>query len=250
MRLFLRVSVLSRSRPVLVNSDSAGSEALPVSPSLRSIIPKATVVQGVISLTALTAFAPPPPSSGPAVVALGGTFDHLHAAHKLLIQLGAFLATKKLIVGVMADRLLKTKNHPELLEPLQARTAKVEAFLSRGGATKSPSEGNHTRVIQMDVVEIEDPFGPTAWDADIQALVVSRETASGGEAVNKLRADKGLPQLEVYTIEVIGAQLNDIATGGSEGPTTQDLRGVMDESELKAVKMGSSGIRQWLAQQE
>lgn len=34
----------------------------------------------------------------------------------------------------------------------------------------------------LDVVAIVDVAGPTGWDADIQALVVSRETRSGADA--------------------------------------------------------------------
>lgn len=34
------------------------------------------------------------------VVALGGTFDHLHSGHKILLSMGAWIARDKLIVGV------------------------------------------------------------------------------------------------------------------------------------------------------
>ena len=34
------------------------------------------------------------------VVALGGTFDHLHAGHKILLSMGAWIAKEKLIVGI------------------------------------------------------------------------------------------------------------------------------------------------------
>lgn len=34
------------------------------------------------------------------VAALGGTFDHLHAGHKILLSMGAWIAKDKLIVGV------------------------------------------------------------------------------------------------------------------------------------------------------
>jgi hypothetical protein len=34
------------------------------------------------------------------VVALGGTFDHLHAGHKILLSMGAWITNQRLIVGV------------------------------------------------------------------------------------------------------------------------------------------------------
>jgi hypothetical protein len=34
------------------------------------------------------------------VVALGGTFDHLHAGHKILLSMGAWITSEKIIVGV------------------------------------------------------------------------------------------------------------------------------------------------------
>lgn len=37
------------------------------------------------------------------VVALGGTFDHLHAGHKILLSMGAWIASEKLIVGVTGE---------------------------------------------------------------------------------------------------------------------------------------------------
>lgn len=39
------------------------------------------------------------PSSYPVVV-LGGTFDHLHAGHKILLSMAAWITDEKLIVGV------------------------------------------------------------------------------------------------------------------------------------------------------
>lgn len=38
------------------------------------------------------------------VVALGGTFDHLHSGHKILLSMSAWIAHEKVIVGVTGKR--------------------------------------------------------------------------------------------------------------------------------------------------
>ena len=39
-------------------------------------------------------------------------------------------------------------------------------------------------------VPITDMYGPTAWDADLQCLVVTTDTARGGDKVNEERKQK------------------------------------------------------------
>ncbi len=43
-----------------------------------------------------------PGSDPPAypVVAVGGTFDHLHAGHKILLSMTAWIADEKVVIGV------------------------------------------------------------------------------------------------------------------------------------------------------
>ncbi|KAI5474776.1 N-glycosylase/DNA lyase [Pseudohyphozyma bogoriensis] len=153
------------------------------------------------------------------VVALGGTFDHLHAGHKILLSLSAFLATKKIIVGVTDTKLLQKKAMKEYLEPLPTRINAVKAFLEL-----------FKPAIEHDVVAIDDVYGPTAWDPDVDALVVSDETRKGGDAVNEERAKNSLSHLRVYVINLID----------SSGTTEAAIE----------TKMGSTGIRKWLAQRE
>jgi phosphopantetheine adenylyltransferase len=62
--------------------------------------------------------------------------------------------------------------------------------------------------------------------------------------VNRKRAEKDLGQLEVYVIDVIASELEDVAS--DEGVTMKDLTGREDEKELKELKMGSTAIRQWI----
>ncbi|WVQ70127.1 uncharacterized protein L199_008352 [Kwoniella botswanensis] len=189
-------------------------------------------------------------SPGPAVVALGGTFDHLHAGHKLLLHLSFFLSSQKLIVGLMADSLLGSKKFHEVVEKLDKRLESVERFLERLGGVKLNHERQNSHilssspetdegasekdVISLQVQEITDIYGPTSTDPNIHALVVSRETVSGGQAVNTKRKEKGLGELEIFVVDVI-ADKQDLKLGG-----------VQDEGELKELKMGSTGIRKWI----
>ncbi|KIY43437.1 Nucleotidylyl transferase [Fistulina hepatica ATCC 64428] len=164
--------------------------------------------------------APGTPSLFP-VVALGGTFDHLHAGHRILLSMAAWITSEKLIIGVTDDALLVRKSFANVLESLSTRMEHVRDFLClfRPG-------------ISLDIVPISDVYGPTGWDPNIQALVVSKETLSGADAIAKYRQEKNLPPLRTFVIDVIS-------------PTSLILD--HDDAELmKQTKMSSTFIRQWI----
>ena len=54
-----------------------------------------------------------------------------------------------------------------------------------------------------EIVPLSDPAGPTKTDPDIECLVVSAETLSGGHAVNKIRKEAGLPEMDLFSIELV-----------------------------------------------
>ncbi|KAF8321596.1 hypothetical protein DL93DRAFT_2072344 [Clavulina sp. PMI_390] len=85
--------------------------------------------------------------------------------------MGAWIAKDKLIVGVTDEALLKKKSNASILESLDARMASVRAFCE----LFKPS-------IAYEIVPINDIYGPTGWDANIQALVLSFETREGAAA--------------------------------------------------------------------
>lgn len=112
-------------------------------------------------------------------VALGGTFDRIHSGHSLLLTYSAYLCSNRIIVGVSDGPLLVNKVLTELIEPVQHRVSNVRAFLTDVKPT-----------LQMDVVAINDVFGPTRYDPNVDCIVVSQETSKGGEIVNAERQKK------------------------------------------------------------
>ncbi|KAA1469552.1 Nucleotidylyl transferase [Dentipellis sp. KUC8613] len=161
------------------------------------------------------------PESTFPVVALGGTFDHLHAGHKILLSMAAWITEQNIIVGVTDDPLLVKKANIDVLEKLPVRIRHVREFLE----LFKPG-------LEYHIVPIDDVYGPTGWDPNIQALVVSRETIAGGEAVTKRRAEKSLPALRVFVIDVI--------SHSSARLDAEDLE------LLKQTKMSSTFIREWI----
>ncbi|GAA6013668.1 hypothetical protein JCM10207_004810 [Rhodosporidiobolus poonsookiae] len=167
------------------------------------------------------------------VAALGGTFDHLHAGHKILLTMACAITSRKLIVGISDDVLLKNKKFAHLLEPLQQRVRTVERFVE----LVRPS-------IVHDVVPIRDVYGPTGWDPEIEALVVSDETRAGGDTINTLRKEKHLNPLDVHVINLVA---DDSSSDGNAGAADGAVPAVKVEA---AAKMGSTGIREWLDRRE
>jgi phosphopantetheine adenylyltransferase len=172
-------------------------------------------------------------------VAVGGTFDHLHIGHKLLLTATALLAEPKgsqqnpsqtvhLTIGISGDKLLTKKKFAEQLEGWDQRQQKVAEFLESVIAFSAAQSASRKieRIaepdssiecvratfgssIMIDYVAIMDPFGPTITDENISALVVSQETRSGGSAINEKRKEKGWIPLDVFEIDVLEINAGD-----------------------------------------
>ncbi|EOA81498.1 hypothetical protein ACJQWK_10885 [Exserohilum turcicum] len=172
-------------------------------------------------------------------VAVGGTFDHLHIGHKLLLTMFAFMLGRRqastpetspsvLTVGITGDALLKNKKFAQHLQSWKDRQESVHNFLSSLVYFGSPDDerihveeikeagpnGHAVHVtyplgLTIKYVEIWDPFGPTITDKDISALVLSLETRSGGAAVNQKRDEQGWGLLEVFEVAVLDASEED-----------------------------------------
>jgi phosphopantetheine adenylyltransferase len=62
-------------------------------------------------------------------VVLGGTFDHIHNGHKILLTSAAMLARTQFTCGVTHPHMLTRKVLAELIEPLDTRIDNVQQFI-------------------------------------------------------------------------------------------------------------------------
>ncbi|KAG5895424.1 hypothetical protein JTB14_037583 [Gonioctena quinquepunctata] len=123
---------------------------------------------------------------------LGGTFDRLHLAHKLLLSEAALRATEKVTVGVTDENMLKTKTLWELIEDISIRVEHVSDFMK-----------DICPELDYNIVPISDPYGPAIRDDSMEMIVVSEETLKGGEKINSIRLERGLPNLKIVPIQLM-----------------------------------------------
>ena len=124
--------------------------------------------------------------------ALGGTFSRFHRGHQELILTGLKLS-EHVIIGITTEEYLnrKPKKHP--VENYEIRAVRVLLFCIEYG-----SKGQVVEIIPLD-----DPYGPTITDRDIECIVVSEETFPIAVEINRIRMRKGLPPLDIIAIEMI-----------------------------------------------
>jgi pantetheine-phosphate adenylyltransferase len=153
------------------------------------------------------------------VVVVGGTFDRLHAGHRLLLTTAAWASKRRLWIGVAGTCLLGRKAHAELIAPYEVRAASAVAF------ARSVRPDLETVVVS----ELTDPAGASGTDASVEAIVVSRETRSSADKINVGRVAIGLPLMTVITVDVL--------SGGAAKLSSSALR----ETELRMANAKSNG---------
>jgi len=117
-------------------------------------------------------------------VAVGGTFDNFHKGHEKLLD-EAFAIGQNVLIGVTSDEFGGEKGD---IDPCAKRISKLEEFLQKF----------KSRYI---VKRLEEPYGPTIYDPEIDAIVVSRETKPTADKINEIRKEKGMEPLEIFTID-------------------------------------------------
>ena len=127
-------------------------------------------------------------------VGLGGTFDKLHRGHIKLIE-KALETGDSVLIGLTTNSMLKNNPKPHRVADYYERKRELTTLLRRMGVLD-----------RVQIVPINDVYGPTLNDGDIEAILASRETAEGVVEINRLRKERGLTPLDIITIDMILAQ--------------------------------------------
>ncbi|CAG9773804.1 unnamed protein product [Ceutorhynchus assimilis] len=125
-------------------------------------------------------------------VCLGGTFDRLHTAHKLLLSDAILRASDKVTVGMTEENMIHSKILWELIQDIDTRIEKVNDFVT-----------DVCPELTYDIMKISDPFGPAIVDPTMGMIMVSEETVRGGELINEIRRTKNLEELKIVAINFI-----------------------------------------------
>lgn len=124
-------------------------------------------------------------------VAVGGTFDKFHEGHKKLLNT-AFEIGREVEIGVTSDEFGGLKGD---IDSCEERMSNLKSFFS----DKS----------NFHITSLNDPFGPTIFDADFEAIVVSKETEFNAIKINNIRVDKGMKPLDIIVVNFVLADDGD-----------------------------------------
>jgi len=123
-------------------------------------------------------------------VAVGGTFDTLHSGHIKLLATAA-LVGERVWVGVTSDRFAASLKR-YAVRPFTVRLMSVRGLMDLIAPERKAA-----------YVELDDPYGPAATDNQIDAIVVSVETAPRAFEINDARARQGMRPLDIVVISTV-----------------------------------------------
>ncbi|MHA1711377.1 MAG: phosphopantetheine adenylyltransferase [Candidatus Freyarchaeota archaeon] len=128
------------------------------------------------------------------VVVVGGTFDEFHKGHRALL-LKALEVGDRVLVGLCSDEFASRMKKPHRVATYEERLKELMSFFKEQGVLS-----------RVEVVPLNDPYGVTLSQGCIEAIVVSRETEPRAHEINEKRKKRGLPPLNIITIEMVPAE--------------------------------------------
>ena len=125
---------------------------------------------------------------------MGGTFDILHAGHKALLQ-RALEVGDIVLIGLTTDARASKNRNKTQINNYNIRLASLQNLLKSMKALD-----------RFQIVPLENDWGPSVVDEDFEAIIVSDETKSTAQKINKIRSAAGKSELEIVVVPMIKAQ--------------------------------------------
>eukprot|EP01112_Ceratiomyxa_fruticulosa_P006045 TRINITY_DN1683_c0_g2_i2.p1 TRINITY_DN1683_c0_g2~~TRINITY_DN1683_c0_g2_i2.p1 ORF type:complete len:294 (+),score=51.79 TRINITY_DN1683_c0_g2_i2:1222-2103(+) len=125
-------------------------------------------------------------------VVVGGTFDYLHAGHKILLATSVMVCKRYMEIGVTTAALLQNKKYKEFIQPFAQRVNNVRNFVT----ALNPN-------IEYKILELNEPFGNTTTSPLLHAIVISPETKPICHAINEQRKERDLPPLDIIEVKYV-----------------------------------------------
>ncbi|MBY8989961.1 MAG: pantetheine-phosphate adenylyltransferase [Candidatus Lokiarchaeota archaeon] len=124
---------------------------------------------------------------------MGGTFDHLHKGHKLLLKT-ALSVSEHVEIGLTTQKLLENKQFASKLEDYDVRKANIKNYIR-----------SFADLERINIVEIKDwnDMSSYAQDPEYEGLIVSQETYENALKLNESREKIGLGPLILIVIPLI-----------------------------------------------
>ena len=126
-------------------------------------------------------------------VCIGGTFNRLHKGHKFLIKKALEIAGEKgyVFIGITSGKMIESKRN---VESYKEREKAIEQFLLEKKLS-----------IKVKIGPIYDKFGPSIKE-DFDAIVVSPETETTADEINKERKKLQKKPLKIILISFVLAE--------------------------------------------
>jgi pantetheine-phosphate adenylyltransferase len=123
-------------------------------------------------------------------VATGGTFDHIHRGHLALLT-RSFEVGDRVVIGVTSDAFA-LKEGKRIDQDYETRVRALKELIARSFPGRDYL-----------IAKLDDYFGPGIASPEVEAIVVSRETAKRVPIANGLREANGYPPLEVVIVDYV-----------------------------------------------
>lgn len=118
----------------------------------------------------------------------------MHKGHWFLLE-ETFNVGDKAVVGITTDDFARSLKKEHEVDSYEKRLEDVKEFL-RG-------KGYLTRA---KLVPLNDPYGPTIESDKLEGLIVSEETESTAEIINRKRVEQGRRPLLIFVITMVLAE--------------------------------------------